>query len=545
MVTTIRRIGAIIIALWHEENALNQLQAQSHEFWASEFTVTESDVEQLYNHFLEVQLPQTAEDLAQVIIAHRVAEESNRIKQLLSGRTIYQPQSAFEVGQELVFPGLKYAFGSIQSSRKGYDPRYGHYDVIAVEIGGKVREFASNLPGEHRLNLNNGEEFDPFVDVDLDDLYERFGTLVAETTEQALEERDEFILLGDVWFVRGLMAEVNIGHLHLAEAILEVNQGGPMPTERIMLDLDMDAGLAPEVRNFSLDYALSGDERFDEVGPPERVEWFLHRLEPDAVRVVPERLRYSSMSFDRALLSPQLLLLERELDDEWSDLPPETVAQPTILSLTYPHRWAGTLPLSARTWPLFPTGTSPRQRIVFVDETSGDEIVGWVVKEHRYVYGLKEWYKNNKLPVGGFITLKPGSAEGVVLLDFDRRRAKREWVRLASIVDDQIDFELERRSVGCGYDELLIVGTDYVTAMDALARRFEANQRSLGSLLVSIFPNLAKLNPQETVHTKTLYSALNMVRRMPPGPLFAELIKNPAFQPVGDHYWHYDKSRAR
>jgi hypothetical protein len=133
----------------------------------------------------------------------------------------------------------------------------------------------------------------------------------------------------------------------------------------------------------------------------------------------------------------------------------------------------------------------------------------------------------------------------VVLIDYDRRRAKKEWVRLATVADNQIDFELERRNVGCGYDDLLIVGTDYVAALDALARRFEANQRSLGSLLTGFFPKLAKLNPQETVHTKTLYSAINMVRRMPPGPLFAELIKNPAFQPVGDHYWQYDSSRAR
>jgi hypothetical protein len=524
---------------------LNQLQAQNYEFWASEFSVSESDVEQLYNHFLEVQLPQTVDDLVRVIIAHRVAEESNRIKQLLSGRTVYQPQNACGVGEELVFPGLKYAFGTVQSTRQGYDPRYGYYDVIAVEIAGRTREFASNLPGEHILNLVEDEEFDPFVDVDLEDLYERFGDMVAETTVSALEERDEFIRLSDKWFVRGLMAEVNIGHLHLAEAILEVNEGGPLTTGEIMVHLDMDAGLAEEVRLFSLDYALLGDDRFDEVGPPGRVEWFLRRLEPDEVRVVPERLRYSPMSFDRALLSPQLLLLERELDDEWSDLTPETVAQPTILSLTYPHRWAGTLPLSARTSPLLPTGTSARQRIVFIDESNNEEIVAWVVQEHRYIFGLKKWYQENKLPVGGFITLKPGPKEGVVLLDYDRRRSKKEWVRLASVVDNQIEFELERRGVACGYDDLMIVGTDYVTALDALARRYEANQRSLGSLLASFFPKLAKLNPQETVHTKTLYSAINMVRRLPPGPLFAELIKNPAFQPVGDHYWQYDSSRAR
>jgi hypothetical protein len=528
-----------------EEIILNQLQAQNYDFWASEFSVSKSDVEQLYNHFLEAQRPQTADQLARVLIAHRVAEESNRIKQRLSGRTVYQPQNACEVGERLVFPGMKYALGTVQSTRQGYDPRYGHYDVIAVDIAGRTREFASNLPGEHKLNLVEGEEFDPFIDVDLEDLYERFSNMVAKTTVQALERREEFIQLSNKWFVRGLMAEVNIGHLHLAEAILEVNEGGPLPTTEIMVHLDMDPGLAEEVRRFSLDYALLNDDRFDEVGPPGEIQWFLRRLEPDEVRVVPERLRYTPMSFDRALLSPQLLLLERELDDEWSELPPETVAQPTILSLTYPHRWAGTLPLSARTAPLFPTGTSPRQRIVIVDEASGEEMVGWVVKEHRYIFGLKQWYEDNNIPVGGFITLKPGPKENVVLIDYDRRRAKKEWVRLATVADNQIDFELERRNVGCGYDDLLIVGTDYVAALDALARRFEANQRSLGSLLAGFFPKLAKLNPQETVHTKTLYSAINMVRRMPPGPLFAELIKNPAFQPVGDHYWQYDSSRAR
>jgi hypothetical protein len=51
------------------------------------------------------------------------------------------------------------------------------------------------------------------------------------------------------------------------------------------------------------------------------------------------------------------------------------------------------------------------------------------------------------------------------------------------------------------------------------------------------------MNPQNTVHAKTLYSAINMLRRVPPGPLFAELVRYPAFQPVGDHYWRFESSR--
>jgi hypothetical protein len=114
---------------------------------------------------------------------------------------------------------------------------------------------------------------------------------------------------------------------------------------------------------------------------------------------------------------------------------------------------------------------------------------------------------------------------------------------LATVTDNRIQFELKRRSIGCGYDDLLIVGSDVVAAIDALWRRAESRERTVASLLIELFPALAPLTPQETVHAKTLYSAMNMLRRMPPGPIFAELVSNPAFQNVGDHYWIYDPSR--
>ncbi len=126
---------------------------------------------------------------------------------------------------------------------------------------------------------------------------------------------------------------------------------------------------------------------------------------------------------------------------------------------------------------------------------------------------------------------------------YDRRRAKREWVRLATAVDNQIKFELKRRAVGCGFDDLMIVGTDVVTAIDALWKRAEAHQRSIASLVAELFTELAEANPQNTVHAKTLYSAINMLRRVPPGPLFAEMVRHPAFQSVGDHYWQFDQAR--
>lgn len=521
-----------------------QSQTQTQSYWVSKFDLTESDIEQLYNHFLETERPQTTEQLALVVIEHRVAREKNEIKQRLAGRSVYQPKESYAVGDELVFPALSFAYGTVTGIRDGSNPEAGEFKVIQVEIDGKEREFASELEVMHALNQENGTIFEALEMSSAEDLHELYGEDVARTIEERLEDREGFIRLGGRWFLKGLLTEVNVGHLNLAEAVLEINDGGPLPPEEILPHLDLDDDTPQETQAFSLNYALLNDNRFDEVGPRGKVFWYLRRMEPPRVRETPERLVYDPIPYDESALTPDLKLLVRELDDEWSDLEEITRAQTAVLSLIYPHRWAGTLPLSARTRSLFPPSRSKRQQIRFIDEQSGAEMIGWVVQEQRYVYGLEEWYAEHEIPIGGFISLRPGDEPGTILVDYDRRRGQREWVRLAHVEDNQIKFELDRRTIACGYDDLMIVGTDFVSAVDALWRRAVANDRTVASLLREIFPELADLNPQRTVHAKTLYSAINMLRRMPPEPLFAELVSNPAFVPVGDHYWQYDPSKG-
>ena len=181
-----------------------------------------------------------------------MSEERERISELLTGRTMYQPKDSYKVGDELVFPALRFAAGTVQSIRDGYDPSFGHYEVVAVEIDSKTREFAANLPGEHKLNSDNGETYDPLADVDLEEIKARFGSSVTKAVTDALNTRDEFVRVGNEWFVKDLMADVNIGHLHLAEAALDMYDGGPLPTEEIIVHLEIDPGLDPEVRLFSL-----------------------------------------------------------------------------------------------------------------------------------------------------------------------------------------------------------------------------------------------------------------------------------------------------
>ncbi len=520
-----------------------QAQTQMAGYWRENFSLTDSDIEQLYNHFLEVEKPQTIEQLTMTLVNNRVDSEIRSIKRAAKGHLVYQPQNEYQIGDKLLFPAMAFMQGTVSAVREGFNPDEGSFNVIKVDAKKKIFEFASNYEAAHTLNTDSSVEVMDLIELDADALFEQYGTAVGNKLYKHLTEHPDFIELGSLWFVESLLVDINAGHLHLSEAILEMNEGGPLLAEEIMVHLDLDPAIGEGVQRFSLDNALLNDDRFDNVAGEGRFAWFLHRLEPEDVLKTPPRLRYDPIPSYRELLGPLLLQLERELDDEWSGLKPLKISEPAKVVLTFPHRWAGTLPLNSSLSSFIDLDGIGRQRILFVDDETGEEIVGWVVPEERYIFGFKEWFEQNQIPVGGYLHLVPDSEPGVIHIGFDRRRPQREWVRLASVSDNRLKFELKRRSIGCGYDDLLIVGTEVLTAVDAHWKRVETGNRSLPSLMTEVFPSLAAMSTQDTVHAKTLYSAVNMLRRVPPGPIFAELIRNPAFQTVGDHYWLFDSSR--
>ena len=81
--------------------------------------------------------------------------------------------------------------------------------------------------------------------------------------------------------------------------------------------------------------------------------------------------------------------------------------------------------------------------------------------------------------------------------------------------------------------------------MDALFESTRESGRPLVNNIRSTLQALAPLSPQGAVHLKTLYSALNVLRRCPPGPLMAALVANPEFEHVGDHYWRDARRGSR
>jgi hypothetical protein len=132
---------------------------------------------------------------------------------------------------------------------------------------------------------------------------------------------------------------------------------------------------------------------------------------------------------------------------------------------------------------------------------------------------------------------------GKVMITHTARRPRTEWVRMADVENDRLVFDIQRRSIGAGYDDLMVVSTDDLEGVDALWEKVQKQGKNTLDLLRQLVPELAKLTPQGTVHAKTLYSAMNAIRRCPPGPIFATLAAQPEFEYVGDGYWRFERSK--
>jgi hypothetical protein len=515
---------------------LIQRKTQEPDYWGHEFTIVPDDLQYLSTLLVEDELPRSVEELGRALILHRCRQEEALIERAMSKGTPYQPKRSYEIGEQVVFPAMEYRVGEVTGARPGHNPEYGPFQVIRVKFDkGRQREFAAEFTADHPLNNEAQANAELLAAEALEKLY---GPRVEQVLEERLRSEPDFVRLAGQWFREDLLVEVHAGHLNLAEAVLDMAGGGPLPTENLLGDLELPEEITPQLRTFSLNYALQEDKRFDEVGPAGEVLWFLRRMEPENVQSVPMHLRYEPLEYEPALLTSEMLTLEQELDDEYSDLNgPPGISEPATVVLTYPHWRSGTLPLSSHLSRIFPTGRTHRIRFTLIDSETGQEMPAWVVREGRYVYGLEEWYKTHDIPVGAYLELDRGEKPGTVSIQQRSRRPRREWIRVALPVRGRLTFEVRKQLIGCQYDELMIVAGEDSKAMDMVWDRAREQGLSLNQLITEIFPELAKLSPQGTVHAATLYSAINIAMRTPPGPMLAELVNSGVYSPVGDNYW--------
>jgi hypothetical protein len=512
----------------------------SPDYWQT-FSLSKKDLEFLSTYLFENETPLTEKELVPVLVNERIrVEREALVKQQKSLGKVYLPEAHYKSGEKLVFPALDWKKGKVTSLRPGVNPALGEFEVIEVEFeDGSSRLLAANL-ASHKLN-------EP-VEISIDDqslnpenILRSHGSELEQKLDKALSADGDLVKVATRWFPRALLVNINTGQLNLAEAVLdEAVAGKPLSTKSLIEQLEISGNVNPKLIEFSMDHALQSDGRFDEVGPSGEVLWFLKRLEPQDVQQIPVPLRYIEIPYDRSILTREMLALEVELDDELarSETPSGEVSEVTI-SLSYPHWRAGTLPVSRRVKTLFPTAyESPRVRFTLVDGQSKEEIQAWVVRQHGYVSGLGGLFQKYGLIPGSLISVAKGKKPGQVIVTPKTHRPRRDWVRTVLVGSDgRIVFAMLKQNLTAEFNERMVVAVPDPSAVDDACEQVAKRHLPFEQLVAEMMHELIKLNVQGHVHAQELYSAINIIRRCPPGALLAFLTSSSSYKNVGDlHY---------
>ena len=515
-------------------------QTQSVAYWQS-FSITQRDTEFLHDLMLDAGRPLTAQALALALIGERCRQEESNLRSELARGTLFQPKKRFGVGDKVIFPALDYRLGEVVGIRAGENPEYGPFDVLAVDFGPdrRQRSYAASLSAPHKLNADTPDLLLSQPAVPPEKLLATVAAQVPGSLSTQLALNPDLARFEDFWLLRDQMASIHVGHLNIAEAAIEI-RAAPVETTTLVKEMELPAEISPEVVAFSLQSAMTVDGRFDQVGPGEIRSWYLCRMEPAEALHVPELLRIEPAVYDRDALTPELFQLDWELDDEWSDtgdtaapgVKPSGPASITLL-LIYPHLASGTLPLNKHSRSFFPHGHGERTLVTLVDGRWGQRFSGWVVHNGRYIAGLRHMFEQHKLPAGALITLERRDDSGEIYVDYRPRRMRREWTRRAQLIEDnRLDIQLRKQEVSCEYDELAIIGDDRPEDVLKLRANPLYAHAPLSELVYEVLEDLAGLSG--SVHAKTVYSAVNVLRRCSPGPILAALATDRRLVNLGD-----------
>jgi len=516
------------------------------EYWEN-LSVNEEDIEFINNLLLEKEIPLSTEVLLKSLIDFRIGQEKdNSEKQLHGKNNIYLPKDEFNTGDKLVFTSLGMKIGEVQDIREGLNPDYEDLKVIQVKFeSGELKVFASNIL-DHPLNqILNIPKDDPNYDPDF--VYDHHKQYLSDRLKTSLTSNEDLVNIAGNWFPRSLLIDVHVGHLNLAEAILEESNGGAIQTISSMDQVELKANADTKLLEFSFDLALQEDKRFDEVGPAGETLWFLNAMEPESVKKVPMYLKYGENNIDLNPLSEYLSLFESNIYDElevWDSHGDEN--NRVIISLSYPHWRSGTLPLSSTLKKMFPTAyEAPRVKFTFIDKRKNEQFPGWVVRQHKYVYGLKEWYQKNNLIPGSLVIVEKGKIPGEIIVHFEKSRQNKEWIKTVLIGSDKaVVFAMLKHSISANFNERMAVVVPDPDALDELWDKKLYQKEPIEKTILRIMRELSKLNPQGQVHAQELYAAVNVVRRSPPSMVVHHLLRTPTVEYLGDLYFRFsDKDK--
>ena len=156
------------------------------DYWDT-FDLSDADLDFLYNYLLEIETPQTAQELSRAIVEERIRTEKIALESMQqAGGTLYRPKDKYEMGQTLVFPAVDWNKAIVTGVRPGNNPEVPSFDVINVQFeDGATRQYAAGLD-EHVLNqpvrIKSG---DPMMETD--HVIKTYGARLSQTLNQKLK----------------------------------------------------------------------------------------------------------------------------------------------------------------------------------------------------------------------------------------------------------------------------------------------------------------------------------------------------------------------
>ena len=516
--------------------------------WLESFSLQSQDYDYLINLLLEAGTPWSTEEVVLVLLNNKLKQEQEKNAILSPDKGLaqaYSPIETYKSGQKVYFPLLDGLSGEVMSIRNGHSPDRSDFEVMQVLCEDHItREFAISLnPSDVSDNFNytNNGDADPLSEF-AKQILQKNTPMLENKIQADLLEYSELVRLSGYWFPVDLLADINVGYLNLVEAALDLADGRPLSTKELLHQIGITGESEEALLIFSLNYALQIDDRFEDVGPTGQVLWFLSSMKP---RDIITSEKYLVCDMANCLVEPltaDMKILSMTLRDEFSEnIATEHADGPVEVVLTYPHLKAGTLPLSAHTAHVFPSAlVSPRVKITFVDGLSGESFPGWVAQKERFVWGMGPLYKRYDVISGARITISPGSDLSQSIVHVDRRNPIKEWVRTLLVEDGRFYIELRKRDISVGYVEENMICVEDSSGVKDLCEQLLHNGVTLEKIVERTFRELSKLTPQGNVHAHTLYSAVNVIRRIPPEPILVVLCGDSCYKHVGDAYWRYE-----
>jgi len=525
---------------------LKQRRTQSPTYWQELFQVSSSDIEFITNRILEENRIFSLDEIGLLLVRHYCAVEEQEFITLQDGH-LYQPKEHFEVGEKVMFAQMGFAAGKVTAVRPGKHPHYDKFSVMQVTFNESLppREFVADFDYDHALNSGSALALTDGLGVlPPETIYETQRETIRATIKKNLDAHKEFIRFQDNYFLRDLLPDIQEGLFNIADAAIDI-AGRPLPVDQMVEQMGLsENGHVTEMSRFLVNCRLAADSRFDDVGPKGQVLWYLDRLQPPEATAQPIRLQGKIISYKTDSFDSGLQGLLAQIDDELTPIVEiatiDTTFKTISLTLTHPHWRSGTLPLTPKTQAFFPISYYNPVLFEFIDGRTGNSFPGWVVLQYNYVFGLEKWYRRNVLPVGTYLHLKRTNNPTQVVIDYEAVRSQRDWVRQATADGSRLIFRMNQEAIGCKYDELMMISEANPDKIDTLWQKIRDQKTPVFDLLCSMFPELSKLSPQSTVHVKTLYTAVNILRRTSPGEIFHELTTQPCFLGMEHGYWSYN-----